>query len=74
MEPLLGKLAALAAQAPQEPDPGIVTPGLLGLVLVLMLGVAIVFLYRSMNRQLKRVNLPEPPAQDDGDDEQPSAP
>lgn len=54
-------LLGIMATAPTEPDPSIVTPGLLGLALVLGLGAAVGFLYRSMNRQLKRVDFPEPP-------------
>ena len=56
MHALLGMMAT----APTEPDPSIVTPGLLGLALVLALGAAVGLLYRSMNRQLKRVDFPEP--------------
>lgn len=62
----------MLATAPVEPDPSIVTPGLLGLVMVLALGLAIVFLYKSMNRQLKRVDFPEPGAE--ADESEPTAP
>ncbi len=55
-------LSALVGQAPVEPDPEIVTPGALGLAIVVMLGLAIVLLYRSMNRHLRKVDVP--PAED----------
>lgn len=55
MEALLGT----ATTPPVEPDPAIVTPGLFGLVMILLLGLVVVFLYKSMNRQLKRVDFPE---------------
>jgi hypothetical protein len=59
--------ASLVAQTappsapPVEPDPSLVTPGLFGLVIVLALGVSIAFLYRSMNRQLKKVEFDDAP-------------
>lgn len=42
---------------PVEPDPALVTPGLLGLVILLALGLAVAFLYRSMRTQLRRVDF-----------------
>lgn len=51
-------LSALIGQAPVEPDPEIVTPGALGLAIVLMLGVAIFLLFRSMNRHIRKVDVP----------------
>jgi hypothetical protein len=42
---------------PVEPDPSLVTPGLLGLAILLALGVAVVFLYRSMRTQLRKVDF-----------------
>ena len=43
---------------PEEPpiDPSRVTPGLLGLVSFLFLVVAVVLLYRSMRKQMKKVD------------------
>ena len=38
-----------------------VTPGLLGFVVVALLGVATYLLIRSMNRQIRRIDLPEEP-------------
>ena len=50
---------------PEEPpiDPSLVTPGLLGLISFLFLVIAIVLLYRSMRKQMAKVdpNLPEGP-------------
>lgn len=43
-------------------DPAQVKPGWLGLVVVLAIAVAIVILWRSMNRQLRKVDF------DDGGD------
>ena len=38
-------------------DPAKVKPGWLALVIILLLGLAIYLLWRSMNRQLKKVNF-----------------
>ncbi|MFM7599408.1 MAG: hypothetical protein ACKO70_13745 [Actinomycetota bacterium] len=50
---------------PEEPpiDPSRVTPGILGLVSFLFLVVAVALLYRSMRKQMAKVdpNLPEGP-------------
>ncbi len=43
-------------------DPDRVSPGMLGLVFFLLLAVALFFLWRSMNHQLKKVDFSEPPA------------
>ena len=65
----LEAIAAIITQAPVEPDPEIVTPGALGLAIVVALGVAVYFLYRSLNRQLGKVDFPDgepaPPEQDE---------
>ncbi|MBM3688627.1 MAG: hypothetical protein FJW80_03040 [Actinobacteria bacterium] len=51
---------------PEDPpiDPSRVTPGILGLVSFLFLVVAVTLLYRSMRKQMAKVdpNLPEGPA------------
>ena len=60
-------LSALIGQAPVEPDPDIVTPGALGLAIVLMLGLAIFLLFRSMNRHLRKVNVPPAESAEDGE-------
>lgn len=70
MQASLQGLALVLAQPPVEPDPEIVTPGLIGLAMVLVLGVAVYFLYRSMKRQLKRVDFEESTGPVEGDDEQ----
>lgn len=54
-------------------DADAVTPGLLGFVVVALLGVATYLLIRSMNRQIKRIDLPEDspddvPREDDSDE------
>lgn len=55
----------LPSPLPEEPpiDPSLVTPGLLGLISFLFLVIAIVLLYRSMRKQMAKVdpNLPEGP-------------
>jgi hypothetical protein len=61
-------LSAVVGQAPVEPDPDIVTPGALGLAIVMMLGLAIFVLFRSMNKHLRKVDVPPAGDQDsDGD-------
>ena len=47
-----GVLAAVAASAPASDD---VTPGLLGFLVVAAMGVALVFLLRSMNKQFRKI-------------------
>ena len=53
-----------------------VEPGLLGFLVVAALGVALVFILRSMNKQFKKIG-PRPedpmPADDDDDEAQPDA-
>ena len=59
MVPDTGVVMSVLAQQVEEPDPSIVTPGSLGLAIVLMLGLAVLLLFKSMNKQLKRIDLPE---------------
>ena len=47
-----GVLAAVAASSPPGDD---VTPGLLGFLVVAAMGVALVFLLRSMNKQFRKI-------------------
>ena len=51
-----GVLAAVAASSPSSND---VTPGLLGFLVVAAIGVALVFLLRSMNKQFRKIT-PKP--------------
>jgi hypothetical protein len=51
-------------------DPAKVKPGWVALVIVLLMGLATFLLWRSMNRQMKKVRFPDdpPPAgEDEGD-------
>lgn len=54
-------------------DESKVTPGLLGFVVVALLGVATYLLIRSMNRQIRRIDLPETEDGQNGNAEQDSA-
>ena len=47
-----GVLAAVAASSPSGND---VTPGVLGFLVVAAMGVALVFLLRSMNKQFRKI-------------------
>ena len=51
-----GVLAAVAASSPSSND---VTPGVLGFLVVAAMGVALVFLLRSMNKQFRKI-APKP--------------
>jgi len=59
-----GLSAGLAVAAEESK----VTPGLLGFVVVALLGLATFLLVRSMNRQVRRIDLPDDPADDPADD------
>lgn len=58
-----GWLAEAPSPLPVEPpiDPGLVSPGYLGLAAFLFLVIAVALLYRSMRKQLRKVdqNIPE---------------
>jgi hypothetical protein len=45
-----------------------VNPGLLGFVVVAILGVATWLLIRSMNRQIKKIDLPDEPSDEPSDE------
>jgi hypothetical protein len=62
-----GQLSLLALRAVSDND---VSPGVIGFVVVASLGVATWLLIRSMNRQIKKIDLPddEPPAGQDQPD------
>ena len=47
-----GVLAAVAASSPASND---VAPGVLGFLVVAAMGVALVFLLRSMNKQFRKI-------------------
>ena len=56
---ILGVLAAAAASSSSSND---IEPGVLGFLVVAALGVALVFLLRSMNKQLRKITPdPSPP-------------
>ena len=59
----LGVLAAAAAASSSASDN--VAPGVLGFLVVAAMGVALVFLLRSMNKQIRKVS---PPPGDSGQD------
>jgi len=59
----LGVLAAVAASAPSSND---IEPGVLGFLVVAAMGVALVFLLRSMNKQFRKIT-PTPDA-DNGEE------
>ena len=64
-----GVLAAVAASSPSSDD---VAPGVLGFLIVAAMGVALVFLLRSMNKQFHKIT--PPPDGSDGKDVKPAAP
>jgi hypothetical protein len=56
-------------------DPNRVTPGVLGLVVVVALGIATWLLMRSMNRHLRRIDFDEgDPETEAGEPESPEPP
>ena len=57
MNTLLAASGPLAHQVVLAVDPQKVKPGWLALVIVLLMGLATYLLWRSMNRQLKKVNF-----------------
>ena len=61
-------MTALLASGVLAVDESKVTPGLLGFVVVALLGVATYFLIRSMNRQIKRIDLPDEQKDESADD------
>lgn len=63
----LGVLAAVAASSPSSDD---VSAGVLGFLVVAAIGVALVFLLRSMNKQFHKITPPP----GGGDKPQPNEP
>jgi len=49
-------------------DPNVVKPGWTAFVVVLLLGIALVFLYLSMRKQFRKIRVPEDEASDNADD------
>lgn len=52
---------------PRELDPTVVSPGLVGLFFFVALFVAVFFLMRSMVKQLRRIDIPDPAQEDEAD-------
>jgi hypothetical protein len=68
----LGVLAAVAASSSAAND---VEPGVLGFLVVAGIGVALVFLLRSMNKQFRKITpQPGPEGGTEADAEEPKAP
>jgi hypothetical protein len=65
MTPLLSLQLALVSAGVKAPDPEDVKPGWLGFGVFLALAAAVVLLWLSMRRQLKKVDFEEEP-DDDG--------
>src|ERR1700747_3611473 len=62
-------LAALAAAGASSSASNDVEPGVLGFLIVAAMGVALVFLLRSMNKQFRKITPEEPPeAKSSGED------
>lgn len=59
-------LTALLPFAKQAPDPADVRPGLIGFLMFLGLLVAVVLLWLSMRKQLKKVNFEERDGHENG--------
>ena len=50
-------MLAAATPAPEPVDEDKVTPGLIGLAFLVVMGAAVVFLIRSMNARLKNIDV-----------------
>ena len=55
-----------------EVDPNWVKPGWMLLVTILLLAAAMVFLYRSMRKQFRKIHVPEDDESDDNAEGSPS--
>jgi hypothetical protein len=66
-----GVLAAVAASSPPSND---VTPGVLGFLVVAAIGVALVFLLKSMNKQFRKIAPKDEAAVPEGAGSQPVDP
>jgi hypothetical protein len=49
-------------------DPNVVKPGWTPLLVVLLLGIVMVFLYLSMRKQFRKIHVPEDDASDDAEE------
>jgi hypothetical protein len=49
-------------------DPNVVKPGWTALIVVLLLGIAMVFLYLSMRKQFRKIRIPEDDAADNAEE------
>jgi protein-S-isoprenylcysteine O-methyltransferase Ste14 len=49
-------------------DPNVVKPGWVAFIVVLLLGIAMVFLYFSMRKQFRKIRIPEDDVADSAED------
>lgn len=56
---LIAAVAPSPSATPTEIDPSRVTPGALGFLAIVFMAVAIFFLWKSMSKQLKRIDFDE---------------
>jgi hypothetical protein len=49
-------------------DPNVVKPGWAAFIVVLLLGIAMVFLYFSMRKQFRKIRIPEDDVADNAED------
>lgn len=56
---LLGDATPSPSPSGNEPDPSLVSPGWLGLASLVFLSVTLFLLWKSMNRQFKRIDFDE---------------
>ena len=66
---MTGAAFTSSAAAVLAVDDSAVSPGVLGFVVVALLGVATYLLIRSMNRQIKRIDLPGERTSEDAPEE-----
>lgn len=64
----MSAVVALSLSVLRAVDDTAVSPGVLGFVVVALLGVATYLLIRSMNRQIRRIDLPRSEPQDPAED------
>jgi hypothetical protein len=70
-------LAATPSPSPEPIDPARVTPGVLGFLAIVFLAVSVFLLWRSMNKQIRKIqfegSVPVDPEPEDGTSAEPSA-